>query len=41
VLCNESEGIPATVTELTELRGIIRLFPAGVNSNHAYSKNIV
>jgi len=27
VLCDESEGIPATVTELTELRRIIRLFP--------------
>ena len=27
VLCGESEGIPATVTELTELRRIIRLFP--------------
>ena len=26
VLCDESEGIPATVTELTELRRIIRLF---------------
>jgi len=27
VLCDESEGIPATVTELIELRRIIRLFP--------------
>jgi len=27
VLYDESEGIPATVTELTELSRIIRLFP--------------
>jgi len=27
VWCDESEEIPATVTELTELRRITRLFP--------------